>query len=531
MGVLRPTISVVLIKNTGVFADINPNIIHDSRDSVDITDRVVSYPNIIFKTSDSESSPFQYSIDDEKIKISNDDGMFNATGGNSFFLNASPADSLVTISIGVGTTTLVVKYLIKSITHRIEGLETHTEFELRRPHGDFLEFEYENTIRPNRTTFGQVHYDFFTERAVTGFRELLTNYLLNDSGSITPYTGTGTSFFTFTAVRSVYTRLPLGLCTISVPEGYGANFFVRYNFFFGKTRRDILNRMMAFSSSIFFDTVDASGNSVITINNRQPTTKSGEEMTFHLISSEGESDVLSYSSINELNTDLLISESEYTSDGITLDNLSGGLESARWVHNNFFSSSLSTANRFIDSSTTPAFTGGTLDGTAMLQQDSTLIQVTFFRYEYTRYSNNNRIGGSGNIEVGDNRNDVRIVNNGYSRNFEFDFRGFMVTTPQATDSTVLSANRIRAFNTQMDTHINNHWSNFVIPQYTVSKRMHEFTLPINAQTLNLRPLQAIRMVSQKPSNSLLNFDDRVMIHKLDFNIDDWELIVYGEVVT
>lgn len=86
MTVLRPRIDVYMFRHS-LNTDSTVNYDGFVTTGLDISKRVVEYPDIMLKTSDAEGTPFQYSFETYDLVISNLDGLFNPASDTNSHLH------------------------------------------------------------------------------------------------------------------------------------------------------------------------------------------------------------------------------------------------------------------------------------------------------------------------------------------------------------------------------------------------------------------------------------------------------------
>ena len=494
----------------------------------DISDRVISYPTIITKTSDAKKTPLQYNLDLTEIKVNNNDGLFN--------LRSFDEDR---IRIELYSKKYI--YVIERIKHHFldGGRAIVATLYIKRPFNSFLNYTFLTGFRVIRdTTFfsfagAELIYLNKVYSLGTPFMEVdafVRSFRDEVTAGVTEEDGTRFFGADINPRETVYRNY----IVISTQASTVSDFTV-YMYFenlVNRKRIDAFIDICRITGRIFFDGFDDIGRSTLRI---QPRVGNQTERIIDLYS-----EVVRDFEVFEDETELQITEIEFSIQVYTIgaENVQFNISQNRSYvstggitvidYEDIFSA------EFVVEVRSAIFPFATMELNVDTFEDGSVINQRF---------RGNNIGGNTHqvfsvSALEENPVVWKSETHEESYRLSIGFENFFFITAGDVPLTALNDNLllhigggITATEREVDINTTTGLSAYYRINYSGKKKFYRFGIPLTEDNLNINPMDIIRFRSVTGvNNDFLNFNDQAIVHSITINIDELFILIYAEVI-
>ena len=496
----------------------------------EITDRVVSYPTIIIKTSDAKKTPLQYNLDLTEIKVTNNDGLFNRRSFDEDRLRIELYDKKYI-------------YVIERIKHHfLDGSRAIvTTLYIKRPFNSFLNYTFLTGFRVIRDTnffsFAGAELIYLNKVYSLGtpFMEVdafVRSFRDEVTAGVTEIGGTNTFSADINPRETIYRND----IVISTEASTISNFTV-YMYFenlVNRKRIDAFLDICRITGRILVDGFDSDGRSTLRI---QPRVGTRTERTVLLYD-----EVVRDFEVFEDETELQITEIEYSIQVYTIgaETVSFSVSQNRSYiptggitiidYEDIFSA------EFIVEVRSAIFPFATMELNVDTFEDGSVLNQRF---------RGNNIGGNTHqvfsvSALEENPVVWKSETHEESYRLSISFNNFFFITSGDLPLTALNDNLLTHIGggvtpteREVDINTTTGLSAYYRLNYGGKKKFYRFGLPLTADNLDINPMDTllIRQLTGTQRNAFINFIERILVHSVTINIDDLFILIYAEVVS
>ena len=582
---ISPTITVELKRRvpTDLFTEENsPTAIFEIGEQ-DISSRVVRYPDIELKTSDAEGTLFQYNQSYYTLEVDNKDGYFNSDENSSSIFNSvmeglfdgrsiyTLYGSQIILTVNTGDTNQIkCTFLIETLEHQTEGLDTRVVLILKRPHYDFLNttFQADFGERAVDTRRGRTISKVPLANPFTNILEVLGSKDEHANYTLAPFTGIRNDAIAFVTLPYYYGNL-LSIeveQTRNTPTRLGLTLMVYTAILNNRRKVDELIRYATIAGLILSDSVDDSGNTVLRYTPRER--KAGSLPMYNYLPVE-DTNILRIDNILVNDTSLyaprfefrvpdvtaVLRDFEFTADAyvITANEVSEYVESIftntfyfRQINRDGRGYQHSFANFVLYSTNDASFdleptsivilgseNANLGEGTALLitgysyypdnfylsVENRTAVSIESVTIDMTHIFPIARVGQS--VQAPTTRLKTRLLNLISPAIDVTDLNSTALEreVPLITDATQILGNR-----GGIALWLNQNYGN--------PKKLYNITLVLSSETVGIRPMDGLNLRSSVANNAneSLNFNDTILVLSVRFDINAFEVHILGEVI-